>query len=241
MVTQLTTKSSLQSVTKEEQLKRVCQKNSRQSSKFPKHDGKYPSGSESGTASPSQGCNHKHGTMALLQQRLLGPGSAGDDTAARADAAAKGSRSLASRGRRGGRPVMARAPCGAWLVLCLLAGRQWLTGRTRACPPGQARRLLRLANLAPSRAAAARRSATLRLLLPARSVAPARCAGTGEPSPAGLFAAPGAGTHSQTEHLLLCWVAGGGFSWVSPGKVCSCNTVCGFSNDFGGRKHLLND
>lgn len=42
------------------------------------------------------------------------------------------------------------------------------------------------------------------------------------------------GTDLQDEDLLLFLVAGGGFSWVSTEKVCSCNNVCGLSRCFLG-------
>ncbi|XP_064000838.1 protein FAM180B isoform X2 [Pogoniulus pusillus] len=95
----------------------ILPKTSQQSSKFPKYDGKYPSGSanrntEKWTGS-KRGCWDQKQRGQTLQQ-----GQTWQQTA------------LVSHrqgSRQGGRAAMARARLGNWLILCMLAGSQRLT------------------------------------------------------------------------------------------------------------------
>lgn len=113
------------------------------------------------------------------------------------------------RGRAGGScsgsAAMAQAQLSSWLLLCVFAASQRLTGRRNIC------QLLGLANLCamPFVGCFATSSNV------ARGLRQLHWHGRELESSWGELAGGSTGTCLQVEDLLLCLVARGGFSWVS--------------------------
>lgn len=195
-------------------------------SKFPKYDGKYPSGSASWIASPSQGWDQKHRKMDPFQERLLGPGAAREDATASCCGFRRGTAAERAAAAPAVLPWPRHSSAPGCSSVCLPHPRGWQVGGT--CVSSLAWQTFVQCHLWDALP-----------LLQRWPGASGSCIGMGESwSPAGgslLVEALAPACRLKT--CCCVWWQGEDFLGSPLKKKVSCNTVCGFSICFFGKKN----